>query len=416
MPFEFFVAYRYLKSRRKVGFISIITLISIAGVAIGVAALIIVLSVMNGFESEVRSRFIGINTHLKVRTFHHQGMESPELVEKMIGDIPQIRAMSPYIDNRGLILSQSRNNTGIILRGIDPKTATKVSSILDNIIYGELYLGDNVPPPEDEENGKPLPGIVLGYTLADRLMVSLGDKVTVASFVGITNFLQPPKMKQFRVAGYFESGLHEIDYNLAFVSIKSAQELFNMENRVSGIEIKLDNYNHAEAVADTIRARLGYPYAAETWFDLNQNLFRWMEIERWAAFLILCLIIMVAAFNIVSTMIMVTMEKIKDIGVLKSMGATSLMVRRIFTYQGLIVGILGTLIGNIIGYGLCWLQYTYRFFSLPGDVYFINWLPILMRWQDFTMISIASILLTYLAAIYPAINASKQDPVESIRY
>ncbi|MBN2413156.1 ABC transporter permease [candidate division KSB1 bacterium] len=411
MPFELFVALRYLKSKRKVGFISIISVISVAGVAIGVAALIIVLSVMNGFESEVRSRFIGINTHVKVRAFHHHGMETKEAVMHQLEGIPHIIAMSPYIDNQGLILSKEKT-TGIIIRGIEAETAVNVSDILDNIVYGELELG---PVQPEEEGEKPYPGIVLGFSLADRLMVTIGDRVTVASFVGVRNFLQPPYMMPFRVAGYFESGIFDIDANMAFISIESAQKLFQMDNKISGIELKLDNYRRSEAVADTIRAKLGFPYTAETWFDLNQTLFTWMKLERWAAFVVLCLIIMVAAFNIVSTMIMVTMEKIKDIGILKSMGATSQSVRKIFTFEGLFVGISGTIMGCIIGYVLCWAQQTYKFFALPGDVYIIDWLPVLMRWQDFIMISAASIFITYIAAIYPAIKAAKNDPVEIIR-
>ncbi len=414
IPFELFVALRYLKSKRRVGFISIITFISVAGVAIGVAALIIVLSVMNGFESEVRSRFIGINSHVKVRTYHHKGMETKEAVQELLKNVPHIKASSPYIDNQGLILSKEQT-AGIIVRGIEPETAVHVTTLLDNIVFGELNL-DMVHAPEEEVDGKPYPGIVLGFSLADRLMVTIGDRVTLASFVGVRNFMDVPNMKPFRVAGYFESGLFDIDANMAFISIESAQKLFQMGGKISGIELALDDYTRADAIADTIRAKLGFPYTAETWFDLNQTLFTWMKLERWAAFIVLCLIIMVAAFNIVSTMIMVTMEKTKDIGILKSMGATSFNVRKIFTYEGLFVGIAGTFLGCLIGYLLCWTQLKYKFFALPGDVYIIDWLPVLMKWQDFIMISVASVLITFVAAVYPAIKAAKLDPVESIRY
>jgi len=410
MSYELFIALRYLKSKRKTGFISLITYISVAGVVIGVAALIIVLSVMNGFESEVRSRFIGVDAHVKVRTFHHKGLANYQSVMKQIENIPHIKAMSPYIANKGLILSKEET-TGLLIRGIDQKSAINISDLGKNINFGKLELG-----PVKTESGRELPGIVLGFHLADRLAVTLGDKVTLASFAGVKRFGQMPNMAQFIVTGYFETGLYEFDDNLVYISLSSAQKLFQMGDNISGIGLRLDNYEHAGVVADEIRNRLGYPYAVETWFDLNKNLFAWMQIEKWAAFIILSLIIMVAAFNIVSTLIMVTMEKTKDIGILKSMGATSASIRRIFTFEGLFVGVVGTAIGSVIGYGLCWAQLKYKFFALPMDVYIINWLPIQMKWTDFTMITVASIFITFIASVYPAHKAAKLDPVAAIRY
>ena len=410
MPYELFIALRYLKSKRKTGFISLITYISVAGVVIGVAALIIVLSVMNGFESEVRSRFIGVDAHVKVRSFYHKGLENYESVMEQIKDIPHIVAMSPYIKGKGLILS-SEENAGLLIRGVDPASVGKISDIEKNINFGQLELG-----PTRGDDGSVLPGLVMGFQLADRLRVTLGDKVTLASFAGVKRFGQMPHMVQFRVTGYFETGLYGFDANLVYISIESAQKLFHMGDKVSGIGLRLDNYEHADLVANEIRRRLGYPIAVETWFDLNPNLFAWMKIEKWAAFVILSLIIMVAAFNIVSTLIMVTMEKTKEIGILKSMGATSASIRRIFTFEGLFVGIVGTLAGSLLGYSICWAQLKYKFFALPMDVYIINWLPILMRWTDFLAIGIASILITFVATVYPAHRASKLEPVAAIRY
>lgn len=405
-----FIALRYLKSKRKTGFISLISYISVAGVVIGVAALIIVLSVMNGFESEVRSRFIGTDAHVKVRAFYHKGLENYQAVIEQIQDIPHIVAMSPYVQGKGLILS-GEENTGLLIKGVDPVTVGQVTDIEKNINFGDLNLGM-----VKGEDGRELPGIVMGFHLADKMMVTLGDKVTLASFAGVTRLGQMPHMAQFRVTGYFETGLYDFDANMVYVSIESAQKLFRMGNKVSGIGLKLDDYENAETVANEIRRRLGYPHAVETWFDLNPNLFAWMKIEKWAAFVILSLIIMVAAFNIVSTLIMVTMEKTKEIGILKSMGATSASIRRIFTFEGLFVGIMGTLIGTIVGYLLCWAQAEYKFFALPMDVYIINWLPILMKWTDFVFIGTASILITFVAAVYPAHKASQLDPVVAIRY
>lgn len=410
MSYEIFIALRYLKSKRKTGFISLIAYISIAGVVIGVAALIIVLSVMNGFESEVRSRFISVDAHVRVRTFFDRGMENYHAVMDSIKGIPQIRAMTPYVFNKGLIKSREETS-GLLIRGIDPETAVNVTEINEKIVFGKLELGM-----VSSEDGPALPGIVLGFNLADRLMVTIGDKVTIASLANVTQFNQMPYLAQFRVAGYFQTGLYEIDDNYCYISLEAAQKLFQMGNRVNGVEIKLDDYQNAGDVAHRISDRLGYPYHALSWRDLNRTLFSWMEIEKWAAFVILSLIIMVAAFNIASTMIMVTMEKTREIGILKSLGATNVSIRKIFTFEGLLVGVTGTILGSLIGYGLCWAQQTYKFFALPPDVYIINWLPILMKWTDLVMIAIASILITYVATVYPAQRAAKLDPVSAIRF
>ncbi|MBN2355714.1 lipoprotein-releasing ABC transporter permease subunit [candidate division KSB1 bacterium] len=410
MSYELFIALRYLKSKRKTGFISLITYISVAGVVIGVAALIIVLSVMNGFEKEVRSRFIGVDAHVHVRTFHDRGVENVQNLADQLKNLPHVQAWSPYIFNKGLIRSRE-STTGVLVRGIDPVSAVEVTDIGKNINFGELDVG-----PVPVEGEATMPGIILGFNLADKLIVTLGDKVTIASFSGVTQFGQMPMMMQFRVTGYFETGLYEIDDNFAYISIESAQKLFRMGDKVSGLELRLDNYENAATVADLITSRVGYPYRAITWQDMNPNLFAWMKIEKWAAFVILSLIIMVAAFNIVSTLIMVTMEKTKEIGILKSMGATGSSIRLIFTFEGLFVGIVGTLLGNVIGFALCWAQQTYKWFALPSDVYIISWLPVLMKWSDFAMISAAALLITFVASVYPAAHAAKLDPVEALRY
>jgi len=413
MSYEFFIAKRYLRSKRQVKFISLITYISIIGVMIGTAALIIVLSVMNGFESEVRSRIIGFDAHVKLRTFHDRGVENyPEILDKVKG-IPHIVAAAPYILDKAMIISRERKE-GAQIKAIDPKLEAKVTDLIQNVNYGTLNLGLI-----EKAGERAYPGIIIGFSLADRLNVGLGDRVQLLSAAGfdIGGFGSMPTARTFRVAGFFQSGLYEYDDNVAFVGIAEAQQLFELGDKINGIQFKLTGLESAKEVAEAIEARVGgYPYTTVTWFDTNRTLFAWMQYEKWIAFIVLCLIIIVAAFNIVSTLIMVVLEKTKEIGILKSMGATSESVMRIFVYQGGVAGIVGTALGLILGYALCWAQMQFKFFSLPADVYIINALPILMRPQDFIFIAGAALLLSLTATLYPAYRAAKLDPVHAIRY
>ncbi len=410
LSYELFIARRYLRSRQKTGFINTITYISILGVCIGVAALIIVLSVMNGFESEVRERILGFDTHVRLRTFHDQGMEDyPSVVEK-IRDIPEIIGISPYILEKGMIKNREYS-TGIIVKAADPATLGQVSDLNKNIVYGELNL-DQVKLPD----GRKRYGIVLGRYLADQILADTGDVVLIISAKGVRSMFQMPDVMPFIVTGYFETGMFEYDNAYAYISIDAAQKLFQYGDKVSGLEIRLNNVYHAERVVEKIDDKLGYPYFALSWFDMRKNLFSWMQLEKIAMFVILCLIILVAAFNIISTLIMVVMEKTREIGILKSMGAMSKNITRIFLYEGLVVGLAGTLLGEIIGFGLCWAQKTYHWISLPGDVYFLNSLPIRMDTFDFLMIGVAAVSLCLLAAVYPARRAAGLDPVNAIRY
>jgi len=411
MSYELFIAGRYLKSKRKTGFISLITYISMLGVMIGVAALIIVLAVMNGFEKEVRSRFIGFGSHIELRTFHNKGISESEGIRERIKDIHHIVGVSEYINEKALIISKSRKQ-GVAIKGVNPQTIVEVSDIEDDINYGAFDLG------QIENNGRAYPGIVLGTYLADKLVVDLGDRVQILSPAGIGPMLlnSTPNVRTFVVTGFFETGLYEFDDLFAYVAIPEAQRLFEMKNMVSGLEVKLDDLDEADDVAAVIEERLGYPYHAVTWFQLNKNLFSWMQLEKWGMFVVLSLIIMVAAFNIVSTLIMIVLEKTKEVGILKSMGATSRSIRRIFVYEGLIGGVIGTFLGCAIGFVMCWLQQEYQLISLPPDVYLISALPVVMNKLDFLFITTVALLLCYLATVYPALKASRLEPVEAIRY
>lgn len=411
ISYEFFIAKRYLKSKRKTAFISLITYISIAGVMLGVAALIIVLSVMNGFEKEVRSRFIDMEAHLRLTTFHDQGLVSDSLQLQQMQKLNHVVAAAPYILDKGLITSK-QGTEGLYIKGIDLDLSDRVTAIRKSLYYGELNLGLAT-----SKDGQQLPGIVLGYNLADKLYTNIGDVVTVISPVGVTGIgNQIGIWKQYVVTGYFKTDLFEFDDVYAYLSLESAQKLYQMGNRISGIEFKLEQMTQAHAVAAKLNQMYTNKYRILTWFDLRRNLFSWMQIEKWAAFIILSLIIMVAAFNIISTLIMVVMEKTKDIGILKSMGASARGIRKIFVFEGLFAGVIGTFLGSLVGYGLCWSQIQFKWFSLPSDIYIITALPVLLKWTDFFFINFAAIGLCFLATVYPATLASRLQPVEAIRY
>lgn len=410
MSFESFVAKKYFRAKRKTGFISIITFVSITGVTIGVTALILVLSVMNGFESEVRSKLIDADAHIRLRKFYTQTITEIDKLIETAKKHPEVIGASPVIREESMIRSGHAQRPTAV-KAIDLNTIESVSNIRQKMKLGELDFS------EKEINGKKLCGIVLGRYLADRLLaLDIGEVVTLFTLPKEGSVFSQPRVKQFYLAGIVEFGYYEYDRIFSFISLESAQKLFNMPDGISWVEIKLKDYNNAARVASEIEEELGYPYTTLTWFELNKSLFSWMEIEKWGAFIILSLIIMVAAFNIISSLIMIVMEKTREIGILKSMGATSNSVMKIFMYEGIIIGMIGTFLGSLIGYAVGFLQLNYKIISLPADVYIIDSIPIEMHLVDFIAISSVALFLCFLASVYPAFKASRLFPVEAIRY
>ena len=410
MSFESFVAKKYFRAKRKTGFISIITFVSITGVTIGVTALILVLSVMNGFESEVRSKLIDADAHIRLRKFYTQTITEIDKLIDMAKKHPEVVGASPVIREESMIRS-SHAQRPTAVKGIDLGSVETVSNIRQKMKMGELDFS------EKEIDGKKLRGIVLGRYLADRLLaLDLGEVVTLYTLPKDGSVFSQPKVVQFYLAGIVEFGYYEYDRIFSFISLESAQILFNMPQGISWVEIKLQDYNSASKVASEIEEELGYPYTTLTWFDLNKSLFSWMEIEKWGAFIILSLIIMVAAFNIISSLIMIVMEKTREIGILKSMGATSNSIMKIFMYEGVMIGLIGTFLGCFIGYTVGYLQLKYKIISLPADVYIIDSVPMELHMMDFISISSVALLLCFLASVYPAFKASRLFPVEAIRY
>jgi lipoprotein-releasing system permease protein len=410
MSFETFIARKYFRAKRRTGFISIITYVSIAGVTIGVTALILVLSVMNGFEAEVRSKLIDADAHIRLRKYFTDTITETDHLLEVIRKNPRVVGASPTIYEESMIKSADAQHPTIV-KAVAPESASSVLDLSSKIINGTLDFS------EKEIQGRKMPGIILGRYLGDRLLTLNTDEVvTVYTLPREGGLFSQPRVMQFYVAGIIELGYYEYDRMFSFMSLESAQKLYNMPGGISWIEIKIDDYEAAGKVAKEIEDQLGYPYITQTWFELNKSLFSWMTIEKWGAFVILSLIIMVAAFNIISSLIMIVMEKTREIGILKSMGATSKNIMKIFMYEGIIVGIIGTGLGSLLGYIIGYIQMTYKVISLPADVYIIDAMPMQMHGIDFLAVSGIGLLLCFLASVYPAYKASRLYPVEAIRY
>ncbi|MFP3983615.1 MAG: lipoprotein-releasing ABC transporter permease subunit [Desulfurivibrionaceae bacterium] len=407
--FERFICLRHLGSRRKHGFISLITAISIGGVAVGVMALIVVLAVMSGFTSELRDKILGVNSHIIIQKSGGNISDYPELIRE-IKAMEGVKSAVPYIYSQTMITG-GRGGAGIVLRGVDPDSAASVLSLPEQVVQGDFADLKS----EAGEAGS-LPGILLGKHLAGKLAASPGKRLRILSLSGpLTPMGTAPKMKTCEVAGIFDTGMYEYDSSLAYVSLETAQDFLNMEGEVNGLELRIDNIYEADTLAGEIEEKLGTSFIAKDWMTMNHNLFSALKLEKTAMFIVLTLIVLVAAFNIISTLTMVVMEKKRDIAILKSMGATSRSIMKIFVYEGLIIGSVGMVIGVIGGLGLCEILSRYNFITLPGDVYPMSTLPVAVNPLDVTIVAISAVLITFLATVYPSWQASRVEPVEALR-
>jgi lipoprotein-releasing system permease protein len=394
MNWELFIAWRYLRAKRKEKFISFISLISILGIALGVTALIVVIAVMNGFDRELRRKIVGINPHIYIEK--HNGINNPQEVLSTLGKTEYVAASSPFINGQALFKSNEQV-TGVLLRGIEPSSETKVTEVGQYLVAGGLDLGD-----ED---------IIVGSELAKKFYLGLGDKISIVSPNKGNTF-------DFNVAGIFNSGMYEYDLNLVVTNISAAQKIFGLQGVVGGIGVRLDDSYRAGAVRRHLQRALGYEYSVRDWMSMNKNLFSALKLEKIMQFVIVALIVVVACFSIVGTLIMIVMEKTRDIGILKAVGATNKGIKKIFTLQGLILGASGTALGAAGGVLLCWLLKTYKFISLPKDIYYIGTegLPVQMRWMDSLLIIACALVISFLAAIYPAHQAGRLNPADALRY
>jgi len=422
MNYEFFVSIRHLSARKSQKFISLNSWISMVGVGLGVMALIVVIAVMSGFSNDLRDKILGTNSHVVVSNINQTTVENYNSILEKVLSVAGVTAAAPFIINQVMLINGDRVS-GVVVRGVDPEKEGTVSDLEKNMIIGSILdLKVNLPFLEDKKNRT---GIILGKELSRKMGVVVGDVVSMVSPVSrITPVGLIPRMKLFKVVGVFESGMYEYDANLSFVLLKSAQKFFSMKDAVSGIEVRVDDIEQAGNIATAIQKKLGFPYHARDWMSMNKNLFSALKLEKIVMFIILILIIFVAAFNIISTLFMLVMEKAKEIAILKSMGASRKSIIKIYSYQGLIIGLVGTFLGCAAGFIIVpnlieifgFIESVFGIVAFPSDIYYLDRLPSEIQYMDSFLIVIFSIAICLIASLYPAWRASKLDPVDGLRY
>lgn len=412
LPYQLFIALRYLKSKKRNRGVSFNALISVIGVAVGVMALLVVLSVMSGFHEDLQKKILGANAHVLILSYK-DGIEDYKKVIDEFGREPHVVSMSPFVLGQ-IMVSSGKKAHGVFLRGIEPSLELKTTDILKYVREGGI---EDLIAERKKNTDEDHPWIILGRELASMLGVMRGDVVNVLSPMGEIGPLgMLPKIQNFRVAGTFEMGMFEYDMNLVLTDIKAAQTFFGYGNTVTGIEIRLDDIYKASLVRDSINKKTGFPYYARDWMQMNRNLFSALKLEKFAMFVILILIVLVASFNIVSTLLMNVMEKQKEIAILKAMGATSRSVMMIFMLQGLLIGVVGTILGISGAYLLGKMIHNYEIIKLPADVYYLSRLPVKMKLIDFVIVSVSAVAISFISTLYPSYHAAKLNPVEPLRY
>ncbi len=405
MRFELFVARRYLRSRRGRR-ISGITAIAIGGVFVGVAAILIVLSVINGFQKELRERILGTTPHLVVTKYSYAaiGYSGPDdTLLARIKSFPGVATVAPFVYAKTLVRSEN-GVEGVVIRGVDPGHQGEITDIAGSVIEGRFGFDSS--------------GVVIGMELARVLGVVVGDRLNIVSpFEGKSTPLGfVPRTKLFRVEGIFDSGMYEHNSSFVYLSLAELQRFLGMEGMVTGYEARVSDVYSSGRIARALTRSLGFPYRAVDWIAQNRNLFTALRLEKAVTFIVLVLIVLVAAFNIIGMLTMIVLRKTREIGILKTIGASPQSVTRVFVIAGLLIGGIGTGLGAVFGFAVSWLLNKYRFVTLPGDVYFIKNLPVEMQVPDFVLVCVSAVLITLAATVYPALMASRLDPVEAIRY
>jgi len=416
MKFEFFVAFRYLKAKRKQTMVSVISAISVLGITAGVMALVIALALSTGFREDIQEKIVGATSHINLLRIDSTPLTDYEQLQERLDRTPHITGSAAAIFNQVFISGPARNQ-GAVLKGIDPVRERQISDFFSHIVAGDKRALERRKSAPTEGFPEPDP-IIVGKEMARLMGVEIGDLLKVLYPVGrLTPLGMTPVTKTYRVAAIFESGLWDYDANWAYVSIASARRLFGLTgNSASVLQFKTDDIEGVESIADSLRAAAGPGYITTTWIDLNKPLFSALKLEKLALFLTISLIVFVASLNIVTTLIMMVLEKQRDIAILTAMGATSKTVMTVFMLQGLIIGLVGTLLGAALGMGACWVLNTYKLIKLQAEIYSIPYVPFHLRVWDVVLVSATALFISFLATLYPARNASRLDPVEVLRY
>ena len=404
MNFKYLIAKRYLFSKKDSKFVSFITYISILGIALGVATLIITVSILNGFEVEIRNKVSGLVSHIQISTFNGEPLKNyNKTIDTITKSIQGINKIAPFVQ-REAVIRYKENIEGILVKGIIP--GTDLSSGRNKILQGDTSL-----IPIDTIYSR----IIIGDKLANKLGCKIGEKVIVFGLNGIPSPVNQPRIKQFKIAGIYESGLRDYDDLLIYTDLRTSQKLFEMDTAVSAIEMNVNDITQVDSIAEKIRNTIHYPHYTRTLYQLYKELFTWVALQKAPTPIILGLIIIVATFNIIGTLLMLVLEKTQSIGILKSLGCSNMDIMKIFIIDGMIIGTSGIVIGNIIGLGISLLELKFKFFSLPEQYYMKN-VPILIQPEYILLISLVTGILIFLATIIPSYIASRFDPVKSIRF
>jgi lipoprotein-releasing system permease protein len=407
-PYEIFISLRYLKTKKRYGTISLNTFISIAGVVIGVATSIITLSVMTGMQGYFRDKILSAVPHVVVMEYTGSGTRDMKTLEAKVARVPHVVATTLFIYSQSMLTAKDRVQ-GVVVRGIDPRNEGRVTSLQKNMTEGSLM--------DLEAQDRKLPGIVIGEDLARKFGAIIGDTLTMVNPLGEeTSIGIVPKMKKFELVGIFDAGMYDYNTGFVYISIPAAQKFFNMPGRVSGIEVRVDEVYRADKIAASIQSEIGFPYYTRNWIEMNKNFFSALKLEKIGMSLILIVIIIVASFNIIGTLTMIVMEKSREIAILKSMGASGGSIMKIFMFAGLVIGVVGTIIGSVIGYSAVSIITKSNLISLPRDVYQVSNLPLSITTLDVLFISLTALGISFMATLYPSWQAARQDPVEVLRY
>lgn len=405
MPVSFFIALRYLRSRHNRGFISFITFIAIVGVMLGVAALIITLSVLNGFERTIKENIVSFTAHMQLFAFQNQLLpNSDQTIEKVKGKYPEILEMAPYLSREGMIRSEASTD-GVLIKGVDP--TNDISAAKERLVEGQYNL---------EEHARGVQGIIIGRRLAQKLEVTVGSRVLLLSLGGSALSLTQTRVIQFEVRGLYETGMADYDEAYVYLNLKNAQRLFGVGPLVSGYDIMVSDMSKLPSLAGEIPEYLGYPYYARTTDQMNRNLLTWVELQKKPIPIIIGLIIIVATVNIIGTLLMMVMEKAKEIGILRTLGSDAKKMKNIFLIQGMFIGLIGTILGNLIAFILCWIELRYKFFTLPSGIYYMTHVPIELNASVFFIVSALALLMCFLSSYLPSRFAAQLDPLQLIRF